>query len=99
MEKDIQQREIVVSKLDAEMTLLEKDLQSLNEVVSKLKEIHQRKQKLEDYYFNGDYLKDLDIEKQFKSTYGLLSEDGLDNLFYEINQKQLEILKYLVKNL
>ncbi|MXV37546.1 DUF4298 domain-containing protein [Flavobacteriaceae bacterium Ap0902] len=96
---DIQSREEKVRELDESMHLLGQDTETLIGILSKLKEIQKRKSNLETYYYNGGYLADLEIENQFKDTYGILSEDGLHNLFYEINQAELEIIKYLVNKL
>lgn len=97
--EQIQKREKEVYELDQQMKLLEQDTKWLIDTLAKLKEIHERQQKLEHYYFEEGYRKDRQIEEQFQNTYGLLSEDGLYNLFYNVDQEQLKILKYLVQNL
>ncbi|MGI9526312.1 MAG: DUF4298 domain-containing protein [Weeksellaceae bacterium] len=97
--EEINKREEELKELEQEMLLLEQDVDLLKQMHAKLKEIHERKQKLEHYYFQEGYRADRKIEHQFKDTYGLLSEDGLWNLFYEIDQEQLQLLKFLVNNL
>lgn len=85
-----------VQKMDARMQELEKDRDYLNEVFENLKKIHNRKTELEAYY--GNNWSD-DLDENPDAQYGILSEDGLWNLLYEIESTEKEILKFIAHTL
>lgn len=83
-----------IEAMDAEMQKLEKNSQEMEEMLKKLQEIQSRLDLLHEYY-KENWMEDFKTGARF----GILSEDGLYHLFYEIDEKQRSILKYLAKNL
>lgn len=86
-----------ILEFDSEMQEFEKDIAFLKDVFHKLQKIKQRREKLEKYYYEGDWLKD--FEKYSDAMIGILSEDWLYNLFFEEQEARKEILKKLVEQL
>lgn len=85
-----------IKELDEQMQLLEKDVAFLNSVFEKMQEIEKRYKLLNDYYYS-EWMEDYEKEKDLQVW--ILSEDWLWNLFYEKEEIEKEILKYLVKKL
>lgn len=85
-----------IQKMDEMMKNLENDKIFLENFYNKLSEISNRKKILENYYYN-DW--QADYEDFPHEQYGILSEDGLWNLFHEIEATEKEILKFLVAKL
>ncbi len=78
------------------MKQLEQDKIFLEHFLEKLEKIAQRKEKLEKYY-NENYLEDMD--KYPNENLWILSEDGLYNLFFEVETLEKNILKFLANKL
>lgn len=85
-----------VQKMNTLMQELEKDKNFLEEIFKKMQEIAERKAKLEEYY--GSEWQD-DFQNFSQEKLAILSEDGLWNLFYEVENVEKNILKFLVKKL
>lgn len=85
-----------ILEFDREMQEFEKDITFLQETLKKMQNIQTRRKKLETYY-QEDWLKD--FENYPDAMVGILSEDGLYNLFFEEQEARKAILKHLVERL
>lgn len=85
-----------VQQMNNLMQELEKDKNFLEEAFKKIQEINERKLILEEYYANE--WQD-DFENFSHEKLAILSEDGLWNLFYEVENTQKDILKFIVEQL
>ncbi|PZM83262.1 hypothetical protein DLH72_03765 [Candidatus Gracilibacteria bacterium] len=85
-----------IKEMDLEMIELEKDVKFLEETFEKMKEVEKRYKKLEKYYYS-DWREDHESGKDL--MYGILSEDGLRNIFGDKYELEKNILKFLVKKL
>lgn len=85
-----------VQKMNTLMQELEKDKNFLEEIFKKMQEIHKRKTILEEYY--GSEWQD-DFQNFSQEKLAILSEDGLWNLFYEVENIEKNILKFIVEKL
>lgn len=85
-----------VQKMNTLMQELEKDKNFLEEIFKKMQEIHERKTILEEYY-SSEWQDDFQNFSQEKLA--ILSEDGLWNLFYEVENIEKNILKFIVEKL
>lgn len=86
-----------ILEFDREMQAFEQDIASLRAMLEMLENIQKRSEKLERYYSNGQWLKD--FENYPDAMVGILSEDGLYNLFFEEQEARKAILKHLVERL
>lgn len=85
-----------VQQMNTLMQELEKDKIFLENTFAKIQEIAERKAKLEEYY--GSEWQE-DFEKFSHEKLSILSEDGLWNLFFDIENTEKDILKFLVEKL
>lgn len=85
-----------IQEMDEKMKQLEKSKIFLQEFLEKIDEIETNKGELEEYYYKK--WQD-DHENRPNEMYGILSEDGLYNLFFEVEELQKDILKKLANNL
>lgn len=85
-----------IQKMDEKMKELENSQKFLQEFFDKIGEIQANKRELEEYYYSK--WQD-DHEKNSAAMFGILSEDGLYNLFFEVEDLQKGILKKLANNL
>lgn len=92
MNKDIE----TIKKMDALMTTLEKNIEEIRLMKKRLKEIANTETLLEEYY-ETKWLDD--HERYPDEQYGILSEDGLFNVFHDVLEARKELLKYLVLKL
>lgn len=84
-----------ILEFDHEMQALEQDIAVLNTMLHTLQDIHKRVKKLEDYYYEGQWL--TDVEQYPDTMIGVLSQDGLYNLLFQEQEKRKQILKYLAQ--
>lgn len=85
-----------IQKMDEKMKQLEKSKIFLQDFLEKIDKIEADKGELEEYYY--EKWQD-DHENHPHEMYGILSEDGLYNLFFEVEELQKDILKKLANNL
>ena len=82
-----------IQEMDNEMKNLENYIKEMENVLKKMKKFQKTFQKLEKYYWE-DWMED---ETNWKDLqYAILSEDWLYNLFFEKQEIEKEILKFLV---
>lgn len=85
-----------VQQMNALMQEFENDKIFLENAFQKIQEIAERKAKLEEYY-SSEWQDDFQNFSQEKLA--ILSEDGLWNLFYEVENAEKNILKFIVEKL
>lgn len=85
-----------VQHMNALMQELENDKIFLENALQKMQEIAKKKEKLEEYY-SSEWQDD--FEKFPDEKLAILSEDGLWNLFFEVENAEKNILKFLVEKL
>lgn len=85
-----------IKQMNQEMQRFEEDKNFLDTIFVRLQNIHERQKMLQKYY-EEEWISD--HEKFPNEQIGILSEDGLWNLFHEIYEKEKEILKFLVNKL
>lgn len=86
-----------IRALDREMQIFERDIAELETMLHRLQEIQKRSEKLREYYSHGTWLED--FENYPDAMVGILSEDGLYNLFFAEQEAEKAILKHLVHRL
>lgn len=85
-----------IQKMDELMKDFEKDVKFLKEVLEKMKKIEEKNEILSEFYYSDEWRNWYDNPEL---QYWILSEDWLWNLFYEKQEIEKEILKYLVNKL
>lgn len=85
-----------IKQMNQEMQRFEEDKNFLDTIFVRLQNIHERQKMLQEYY-EEEWISD--HEKFPNEQIGILSEDGLWNLFHEVYEKEKEILKFLVNKL
>ena len=82
-----------IQEMDNEMKNLENYIKEMKDYLKKMKKFQKTFQRLEKYYW-VDWMEDEENWKDLQ--YGILSEDWLYNFFFEKQEIEKEILKFLV---
>ncbi len=98
--KKLEQIKSNCKAIDEILLQAEKDFKDIEKISERLKTFSKEMEKLENFYFNGDWLKNKELLEQHNhDDFYCTSEDGIWNLSVAYRDERIKIIKQLVKEL